>query len=89
MRLFERHRVWTTPYVLAWRVAILLIYSLPLLMLYGALFYMILALLAIAANPGLLVRGAFMLIDALPSYGAFAAKAIWAQVHEELATRMR
>ena len=78
-----------TPYLWGLRACALVVYALPMFVLYGALIYAAVGLAALASNPGLLVKMVFALLDVFPSYAKYAGTAMYDQMVIEVQARWR
>ena len=85
----QRYEAWVRPYRLAFRCCVLLVYTAPLVVVYGMIIYLVLGCAALAGNPGLIVKFFFFIIDALPWYAQHATSSIYDAFALELKARMR
>ena len=63
--------------------------TLPILIIYVLLCYLVMGTLYLLAHPGLLVKWAFALLDVIPKYGEVVLAALMTAFQEELQARFR
>jgi hypothetical protein len=76
----------------AWRplaVALRMLAWVPVMLAYIGALYLVILLAYVARHPEVLVTLASSVLDALPSYAAYASKAIVKQVETEIKARLR
>ena len=80
-------RSWLRPYIVLFKFLGLCVYLIPLIVIYVAVAYTIIGMMAIVSNPGLLVKGVFLLGDSVPTYFDHARASIWNATYEEVSIR--
>ena len=76
-------------YGMTLKFALMLLWTMPLITFWISLFYLICGIAMLASDPSLLVKAAFMLIDAVPSYCQFFVTSVMTQTQAEIKARLR
>jgi hypothetical protein len=87
--LRELTREWAQRLVLPVYIAKIIVIWLPALLAYTGLFYIGLAGMHVASDPGVLVDWWFALVDLIPAYFEHAGGKIWAAFQKQLTARFR
>ncbi len=85
----KAHRFLWSLYSFGFKTMKFMLLAVPLLMFYAITVWFWLQMVAIAANPGLLVTYGFAFLDLFPTYLKFAGTALWTQFVEEVKVRAR